>query len=33
MKEIPTKKLKAVYDETRRKVREHNRQAKLENPT
>ncbi len=32
MKEIPTEKLKAVYDETRRKIREHNRQAKLENP-
>jgi hypothetical protein len=32
IKEIPTEKLKAVYDETTRKVREHNRQAKLENP-
>ncbi len=32
IKEIPTEKLKAVYDETRRKVKEHNRQAKLENP-
>ncbi len=33
MKEIPTEKLKAIYDETRRKVREGNRQDKPENPT
>jgi hypothetical protein len=33
MKEMPTEKLKAIYDETRRKVREGNRHAKLQNPT
>jgi len=33
MKEMPTEKLKAIYDETRRKVRESNRYAKLQNPT
>jgi hypothetical protein len=32
MKEMPAEKLKAIYENTRRKVRENNRQAKLENP-
>ena len=33
IKEMPTEKHKAIYDETRRKVREANRYAKLQNPT
>jgi hypothetical protein len=33
MKEMPAERLKAIYENTRRKVRENNRHAKLENPT
>jgi len=32
MKEMPAERLKAIYENTRRKVRESNRHAKLENP-